>query len=1189
MIGVLTTGLTGVLEHQKWLDNIANNVSNVNTDGYKKSRTTFSDLMSNSAGKASGPSGNIGGINPKQIGTGVATATMETIHTQGALKSTDSSTDLALQGDGFFVVNGGGVDLYTRNGNFGFDAEGNLVYKPNGFKIQGLDEDGIMGDIKVDPNDIMMPVATSQINFEGEINKNQAQGIEDVALDNGNTLKFKKVLGTDETYNYYPVDQDGDIVTAKASSTAAKDLTLDNVAGTITVNGQLFYLNNYMTLNDLMADVETLANVDMNYEKGILSVAATSGLDDLKIANTGDSLMGVKIDTDISSTRAGLIQDYFDGFGEINQGNTIGTVDGRVKGGEINGFSKGLIRGIAGIQSGPTATANGEIIGNLQGLFNGEGMANGEIKLFNGYLKGDVGAVGGDTNIGRTPAANAWIDGTVSGSSIGSLAGAMTGYIDSTKAPSAATSTFYGDFKIDGHTVGFAQADSADGIYGEVIGDAGITAADVANGTLTSAPVTINGPGKIQGSVGGVYSATTTMVGARNITDLISGNVGTAAIENLATLGNVTVKGAVFGTLSGKVTGEFYQWEPATSSWGYKGQVYEMNVDGVTGAVIGEFTGDITGIAQGDIFMDDTSTVAGVVAGIAGAGIDHDANGVADAYINIDKQGKLKGDFEGQVDIYGKIFADEMTALTAAPAGNPDWVRADFDGRGWLNGALYGDLEGTVNGEAHGEINGLIKHAAVDAQHFIGKGATMSAPGTTPNLSHLNIKFDGQAIGHIGTAISQTGGVGDAQVNIDSTISDVIEGLTGGSGAYINGTVQGVLNIGDNINQNFLGFASGTTTITRSIDQASIEGEIKGEVSSRKASLEGDYDGYFEGRGEVEGHFEGTMSGPGSFEGEVTGIISRGHMVGWAEGFVENAGPVSGMIDLDNVVFNGTFKGKVEMLATETIFGNLDGKMDGTYKGQIDAEKKDIPGLFTGANVLTGLYEATGGRTMLSDGQSATVAGERVTANENYKINKPITVYDQLGQMTKLVVTLEHIGDNEWNITTSDGGQGKLTFDSKTGRIDNVDYNSQYELDLGDIIQVTGINEVVLSQDGNAKGHLQKASISIGSDGTITGTYDNGLTKTLGQVVVATFNNDTGLEKAGTTMFAATENSGRARTEAAGSIRSGKIASNKLEASNVNLTQELSDMILAQQAFTAGVRLITTGDRLITEMMRMRP
>ncbi|MBU1488019.1 flagellar hook-basal body complex protein [bacterium] len=140
MLGVFTTGLTGVNAHQQWLDNIANNVSNVNADGYKKTRTTFAELMSNSVGQATAPEGDctMGGLNPKQIGTGVGNATMETIFTSGATKSTDNVTDLALQGDGFFVVNGGGTDLYTRNGNFGFDADGNLTYKANGFKAQGV-------------------------------------------------------------------------------------------------------------------------------------------------------------------------------------------------------------------------------------------------------------------------------------------------------------------------------------------------------------------------------------------------------------------------------------------------------------------------------------------------------------------------------------------------------------------------------------------------------------------------------------------------------------------------------------------------------------------------------------------------------------------------------------------------------------------------------------------------------------------------------------------------------------------------------------------------------------------------------------------------------------------------------------------------------------------------------------------
>ncbi|MBU1488018.1 hypothetical protein KKH56_08245, partial [bacterium] len=243
-------------------------------------------------------------------------------------------------------------------------------------RLRGFDEQGLLGDIKVDMNDIMAPVATTEIGFNGEINKDQAQGLEDVALDNGNTLKFKKVLGTDDTYNYSPTDANGNVVTAQASSTSAKDITLDDAAGTVTVNGQQFYLSNYADLDSLMGAIETATGVDVNYADGILSLTAPTALDALSISETGDSLMGVKIDTDVNNTTTGLIQDYFDGYGEINQGNVIGTVDGRVYGGTVNGTSTGIMRGIAGFeQTGPTATATGEIIGNLQGLFDGEGMA----------------------------------------------------------------------------------------------------------------------------------------------------------------------------------------------------------------------------------------------------------------------------------------------------------------------------------------------------------------------------------------------------------------------------------------------------------------------------------------------------------------------------------------------------------------------------------------------------------------------------------------------------------------------------------------------------------------------------------------------------------------------------------------------------------------------------------------------
>ncbi|MBU1967526.1 hypothetical protein KKH50_04555, partial [Patescibacteria group bacterium] len=300
-------------------------------------------------------------------------------------------------------------------------------------------------------------------------------------------------------------------------------------------------------------------------------------------------------------------------------------------------------------------------------LFDGEGMAAGDIKEFNGYLKGDVTTLGGDTNI-VTPDTNAWIDGTVDGTSQGALTGAMVGYVDSTMSPGVVADVVNGDFKIDGHIVGFAQADTQqDGIYGSIVGDAGISNPALVSGVPTTlAPVTITGPGKIQGSVG--VDFTTTGGGAESIEDLLTG--GALTLDNTAALDNVTVKGAVIGTLTGNVTGELYQWNVSSSSWDYQGQVYGSNVNGIVGALVGTFVGDLTGCAQGDIIMDDTSTITGVVVGITDTGIDHDSNGIMDAYINIDSEGSLIGDFEGQIDIYGKIFGHEAD-LTGANIVGP--------------------------------------------------------------------------------------------------------------------------------------------------------------------------------------------------------------------------------------------------------------------------------------------------------------------------------------------------------------------------------------------------------------------------------------------------------------------------------------------------------------------------------------
>ena len=117
------SGISGLRNFQTKLDVIGNNIANVNTMGFKKGRVIFKDLFSQAAGGASAPTGDRGGVNPKQIGLGSQIAAIDTIHGGGSIQFTGNTLDLAIEGDGFFIVQDGvpGENLYTRAGNFYLD------------------------------------------------------------------------------------------------------------------------------------------------------------------------------------------------------------------------------------------------------------------------------------------------------------------------------------------------------------------------------------------------------------------------------------------------------------------------------------------------------------------------------------------------------------------------------------------------------------------------------------------------------------------------------------------------------------------------------------------------------------------------------------------------------------------------------------------------------------------------------------------------------------------------------------------------------------------------------------------------------------------------------------------------------------------------------------------------------------
>lgn len=156
MLRSMYSGISGMKNFQTKLDVIGNNIANVNTTGYKKATVNFQDLMSQTTSGAQGPTDTRGGINASQVGLGSKLGSISNVHTQGFQQVTNNPLDLAIEGDGMFVVQEvGGATYYTRAGNFFLDDNGNIV-NSNGLYLQGLE-----GNIQIPPDAQSFSITTN--------------------------------------------------------------------------------------------------------------------------------------------------------------------------------------------------------------------------------------------------------------------------------------------------------------------------------------------------------------------------------------------------------------------------------------------------------------------------------------------------------------------------------------------------------------------------------------------------------------------------------------------------------------------------------------------------------------------------------------------------------------------------------------------------------------------------------------------------------------------------------------------------------------------------------------------------------------------------------------------------------------------------------------------------------------------
>lgn len=148
MMRSLWSGVSGLRVHQVGMDVEGNNIANVNTYGFKYSRVNYSTMFSQTMSIATQPTGNLGGKNAKQVGLGVEATATQRIHSQGNMQTTDSNYDVAISGNGFFLVSndGGKTQYLTRDGAFNQDAAGNFV-NSSGYVVQGWLRDPVTGRI----------------------------------------------------------------------------------------------------------------------------------------------------------------------------------------------------------------------------------------------------------------------------------------------------------------------------------------------------------------------------------------------------------------------------------------------------------------------------------------------------------------------------------------------------------------------------------------------------------------------------------------------------------------------------------------------------------------------------------------------------------------------------------------------------------------------------------------------------------------------------------------------------------------------------------------------------------------------------------------------------------------------------------------------------------------------------------
>ncbi len=278
MLRSLFSGISGLSNHLTMLDVVGSNIANINTVGYKSSRVTFREMLTQTIRGATRPvSGVTGGTNPVQIGLGTVVQSIDPTFSQGNLQNTGKITDLAIEGDGFFILGDGASRFYTRAGSFTFDGLGQLVSTGTGYTVMGVmaEDDGSI--------DYGRPIEALRL---GNDLVTPAQATESLVLA-GNIDADADALGTiTHSHSFLDAAAGADILSGLSNSTgtnlgisAGDDVTIQVEVGGTTLSGT-YTTTATSTMSDLVAFMNTVTPANATFSmtaNGAIQVNASGG------------------------------------------------------------------------------------------------------------------------------------------------------------------------------------------------------------------------------------------------------------------------------------------------------------------------------------------------------------------------------------------------------------------------------------------------------------------------------------------------------------------------------------------------------------------------------------------------------------------------------------------------------------------------------------------------------------------------------------------------------------------------------------------------------------------------------------------------------------------------------------------------------------------------------------------------